>query len=192
MDLASRMENKRRSPLSTEWNFEIFEVTNQVVSPSQDARFLLSTFLFVKRERKRKTMVNKACLLVFFFLSISLFVDISHGKKQSEALDDLYRGKLKKNSAIDTSLFEAIRHVDGAEVYPQEGLKERDRIVRLPGQPNVEFTQYGGYVTLNESAGRAFYYYFVEAQGQQQSNHSLPLLLWLNGGIFMRSFLKRG
>ncbi|XP_028112472.1 serine carboxypeptidase-like 40 isoform X1 [Camellia sinensis] len=127
-------------------------------------------------------MVNKACLLVFFFLSISLFVDISHGKKQSEVLDDLYRGKLKKNSAIDTSLFEAIRDVDGAEVYPQEGLKERDRIVRLPGQPNVEFTQYGGYVTLNESAGRAFYYYFVEAQGQQQSNHSLPLLLWLNGG----------
>ncbi|XP_028080431.1 serine carboxypeptidase-like 40 [Camellia sinensis] len=127
-------------------------------------------------------MLNKACLLVFFFLSISLFVDISHGKKQSEALDDLYRGKLKKNSAIDTSLFEAIRHVDGVEVYPQEGLKERDRIVRLPGQPNVEFTQYGGYVTLNESAGRAFYYYFVEAQGQQQSNHSLPLLLWLNGG----------
>ncbi|XP_028082229.1 serine carboxypeptidase-like 40 isoform X1 [Camellia sinensis] len=126
-------------------------------------------------------MLNKACLLVFFFLSISLFVDISHGKKQSEALDDLYRGKLKKNSAIDTSLFEAIRHVDGVEVYPQEGLKERDRIVRLPGQPNVEFTQYGGYVTLNESAGRAFYYYFVEAQGQQQSNH-LPLLLWLNGG----------
>ncbi|KAI8027657.1 Serine carboxypeptidase-like 40 [Camellia lanceoleosa] len=127
-------------------------------------------------------MLNKACLLVFFFLSISLFVDISHGKKQSEALDDLYRGKLKKNSAIDTSLFEAIRHVDGVEVYPQEGLKERDRIVRLPGQPNVEFTQYGGYVTLNESAGRAFYYYFVEAQGQQQSNHSLPLLLWLDGG----------
>ncbi|CAL5330642.1 unnamed protein product [Camellia sinensis] len=126
-------------------------------------------------------MLNKACLLVFFFLSISLFVDISHGKKQSEALDDLYRGKLKKNSAIDTSLFEAIRHVDGVEVYPQEGLKERDRIVRLPGQPNVEFTQYGGYVTINESAGRAFYYYFVEAQGQQQSNHS-PLLLWLNGG----------
>ncbi|THG04891.1 hypothetical protein TEA_010132 [Camellia sinensis var. sinensis] len=129
-------------------------------------------------------MLNKACLLVFFFLSISLFIDISHGKKQSEALDDLYRGKLKKNSAIDTSLFEAIRHVDRVEVYPQEGLKERDRIVRLPGQPNVEFTQYGGYVTLNESAGRAFYYYFVEAQGQQQFNHSLPLLLWLNGGIF--------
>ncbi|GMP41418.1 hypothetical protein CsSME_00011526 [Camellia sinensis var. sinensis] len=127
-------------------------------------------------------MVNKACLLVFFFLSISLFVDISHGKKQSEALDNLHRAKLKKNSAIDTSLFEAIRHVGGVEVYPQEGLKERDRIVRLPGQPNVEFTQYGGYVTLNESAGRAFYYYFVEAQGQEQSNHSLPLLLWLNGG----------
>ncbi|CAL5380144.1 unnamed protein product [Camellia sinensis] len=104
-----------------------------------------------------------------------------HGKKQSEALDNLYRAKLKKNSAINTNLFEAIRHVGGVEVYPQEELKERDRIVRLPRQPNVEFTQYGGYVTLNESAGQAFCYYFIEAHGQQQFNHSLPLLHWLNG-----------
>ncbi|KAL0425667.1 UNVERIFIED_CONTAM: Serine carboxypeptidase-like 40 [Sesamum radiatum] len=58
-------------------------------------------------------------------------------------------------------------------------LKESDRIERLPGQPPVRFQQYGGYVMVNRTAGRAFYYYFVEAH---HSHHSLPLLLWLNGG----------
>lgn len=33
----------------------------------------------------------------------------------------------------------------------------------LPRQPPVEFVQYGGFVTLDQSAGRAFYYYFIEA-----------------------------
>ncbi|GAA0175326.1 serine protease [Lithospermum erythrorhizon] len=69
------------------------------------------------------------------------------------------------------------------QTHPQEGCKERDRIERLPGQPEVEFEQYGGYVTVNQSAGTAFYYYFVEAQPQHHANKStLPLLLWLNGG----------
>uniref|UniRef100_A0A2N9HTT5 Carboxypeptidase n=1 Tax=Fagus sylvatica TaxID=28930 RepID=A0A2N9HTT5_FAGSY len=70
-------------------------------------------------------------------------------------------------------------HVNESNVYPQEGLKEKDRIERLPGQPHVNFSQYGGYVTVNNSAGRALYYYFVEAQ---HSKDSLPLLLWLTGG----------
>ena len=42
------------------------------------------------------------------------------------------------------------------------GSKEADRIVRLPGQPRVKFAQYGGYVTVDKVAGRAYYYYFVE------------------------------
>lgn len=99
--------------------------------------------------------------------------------KQSEALDRLYEGKLKGNSGIDTSPFQAIQHVDASKFHSQDGLQEKDRIERLPGQPQVEFSQYGGYVTVDESAGRAFYYYFVEAQ---HSKESLPLLLWLNGG----------
>lgn len=54
-----------------------------------------------------------------------------------------------------------------------------DLIDRLPGQPEVNFKQYGGYVTVDEKAGRALFYYFVEAENDSQST---PLTLWLNGG----------
>ncbi|KAA8515624.1 hypothetical protein F0562_018765 [Nyssa sinensis] len=125
-------------------------------------------------------MANKIHLvLLFLFLFLSRFVTHSHGKKQTEALDLLYKAKLNKNSGINTGDFEAIPNVDGNKVLPQGGLKEKDRIERLPGQPKAGFAQYGGYVTIDESAGRAFYYYFVEAHHSKQS---LPLLLWLNGG----------
>ncbi|KAH7864521.1 hypothetical protein Vadar_030524 [Vaccinium darrowii] len=124
-------------------------------------------------------MATKASATLFFFLTIFFFVPLSHGKKQSEALTQLYKAKLKKDSPVDTGRFRPIRDRNVPKVFPQEGMKERDRIDKLPGQPNVVFSQYGGYVTVNESAGRAFYYYFVEAK---KAKHSLPLLLWLNGG----------
>ena len=133
-------------------------------------------------------MVHKGSSILFFSLLLSSFLAPTHGKKQTEALGLLYKAKLTKNSAVDMSGFEGIRH-DRVEVLPQDGLKERDRIEKLPGQPNVEFSQYGGYVTVDESTGKAFYYYFVEAQ---KSHQSLPLLLWLNGGNhfhFMFCFL---
>ncbi|CAK9147525.1 unnamed protein product [Ilex paraguariensis] len=125
-------------------------------------------------------METKACLvLLFFFLFLSSFLPQSQGKRQGEALDNLFKAKLNKHSTIDKSHFEPISLVHGAKVLSQVGLQERDRIEKLPGQPAVGFTQYGGYVTIDESAGRAFYYYFAEAQHSKQS---LPLLLWLNGG----------
>ncbi|GFP82754.1 serine carboxypeptidase-like 40 [Phtheirospermum japonicum] len=65
------------------------------------------------------------------------------------------------------------------QIESQKRLKENDRIESLPGQPEIKFKQYGGYITVNRKAGRAFYYYFVEAQ---HSEKTLPLLLWLNGG----------
>ncbi|KAJ3683831.1 hypothetical protein LUZ60_014058 [Juncus effusus] len=61
----------------------------------------------------------------------------------------------------------------------QIGQKEKDKIVKLPGQPDVDFDQYGGYVTVNEKRGRALYYYFAEAV---RNSGTSPLLLWLNGG----------
>ncbi|CAK9170524.1 unnamed protein product [Ilex paraguariensis] len=126
-------------------------------------------------------MESKACWVLFFSLLHLSFVADSYGKTQSEALGHLYKAKMMKNCTIDKSHFKPIdHHVHGAKVLlPQEGLKERDRIERLPGQPQVGFTQYGGYITVNQSAGRAFYYYFAEAHHSKQS---LPLLLWLNGG----------
>ncbi|KAI3973635.1 hypothetical protein MKW92_027367 [Papaver armeniacum] len=54
-----------------------------------------------------------------------------------------------------------------------------DRIVRLPGQPPVKFRQYAGYVTVDESHGKALFYWFFEAFEKPKEK---PLVLWLNGG----------
>ncbi|KAL3624051.1 Serine carboxypeptidase-like 25 [Castilleja foliolosa] len=59
------------------------------------------------------------------------------------------------------------------------GDEEADRIVALPGQPKVGFQQFSGYVTVNEVAGRALFYWLTEAE---QSPLSKPLVVWLNGG----------
>ncbi|CAN4113230.1 unnamed protein product [Withania somnifera] len=57
--------------------------------------------------------------------------------------------------------------------------QELDRITSLPGQPPVTFSQFSGYVTVNESHGRALFYWLTEATAHPQNK---PLLLWLNGG----------
>lgn len=57
--------------------------------------------------------------------------------------------------------------------------QQKDLVKELPGQPPVEFAQYAGYVTVNKTAGRALFYYFVEATSSPETK---PLLLWLNGG----------
>ncbi|KAF2288361.1 hypothetical protein GH714_007051 [Hevea brasiliensis] len=54
-----------------------------------------------------------------------------------------------------------------------------DRIVQLPGQPQVGFQQYSGYVTVDEKNQKALFYYFAEAETDPASK---PLVLWLNGG----------
>lgn len=54
-----------------------------------------------------------------------------------------------------------------------------DRVTELPGQPPVKFRQYAGYVTVNETHGRALFYWFFEATHNPSKT---PLLLWLNGG----------
>ncbi|WCJ18582.1 serine carboxypeptidase-like 40 [Euphorbia peplus] len=89
---------------------------------------------------------------------------------------------MSREANIDTSHFNVIKHVNIPKIssYHKDGSKEKDRIDRLPGQPPVNFSQYGGYITVDKSAGRALYYYFVEAQ--HYPKESLPLLLWLNGG----------
>lgn len=57
--------------------------------------------------------------------------------------------------------------------------QEADRVIGLPGQPPVSFKQYAGYVTVNETHGRALFYWFFEATTTPDKK---PLLLWLNGG----------
>ncbi|KAF8395813.1 hypothetical protein HHK36_019767 [Tetracentron sinense] len=122
--------------------------------------------------------MEEAIAILFLFLCFSCSVAQSH-IRQEDALARLYKAKLQGKVGIGNTLYDDIKITDKARVLPQKGLKEKDRIVKLPGQPRVGFTQYGGYVTVDESAGRALYYYFTEAE---HSKDSKPLLLWLNGG----------
>ena len=134
-------------------------------------------------------MKQNPCLVLFsIFIIVSCFIVEIHGKRQAKSLAHLSKSQLKQLAGIDTSLFEVHGNVDesnidvvhdGQRLDEPEGLKEKDRIGRLPGQPKVNFTHYGGYVTVNKTAGRALYYYFAEAH---HNKDSLPLLLWLNGG----------
>ncbi|CAK9144394.1 unnamed protein product [Ilex paraguariensis] len=64
-------------------------------------------------------------------------------------------------------------------------LSNFDRITQLPGQPQVGFQHYSGYVTVDEKKQRALFYYFVEAELDPSSK---PLVLWLNGGPGCSSF----
>ncbi|KAJ9129452.1 hypothetical protein P3X46_033825, partial [Hevea brasiliensis] len=56
--------------------------------------------------------------------------------------------------------------------------QELDRISALPGQPKVTFSQFSGYITVNEEHGRALFYWFIEATSIP---YKKPLVLWLNG-----------
>uniref|UniRef100_A0A0D9VUP4 Carboxypeptidase n=1 Tax=Leersia perrieri TaxID=77586 RepID=A0A0D9VUP4_9ORYZ len=68
----------------------------------------------------------------------------------------------------------------------EDDLREKDRVRSMPGQmEEVEFNQYAGYVTVDAKAGRALFYYFVEAP---HDPFKKPLVLWLNGGPGCSSF----
>lgn len=54
-----------------------------------------------------------------------------------------------------------------------------DEILKLPGQPQVGFRQFSGYVEVDENNEKALFYYFVESHSDPASK---PLVLWLNGG----------
>ena len=60
-----------------------------------------------------------------------------------------------------------------------------DKITNLPGQPQVNFQQYAGYVTVDHKKHKSLFYYFVEAESDPASK---PLVLWLNGGLLNSPF----
>ncbi|KAF4346886.1 hypothetical protein G4B88_014994 [Cannabis sativa] len=134
---------------------------------------------------KLKSSHHHHCLILSLIIISCYFVAEIHGKRQAKSLIHLSKAFSKRKAGVDTNLFavdqsNVVNHHDLHDHDDDEKfLKENDRIGRLPGQPNVNFTQYGGYVTVNKTAGRSLYYYFVEAH---YNKDSLPLLLWLNGG----------
>ena len=76
-------------------------------------------------------------------------------------------------------LLEVFAFASASSTHAVNKAEEADRIISLPGQPKVSFQQFSGYVTVERIAGRALFYWFVEAASQPQDK---PLALWLNGG----------
>ncbi|MCO5573360.1 hypothetical protein L7F22_027129 [Adiantum nelumboides] len=60
------------------------------------------------------------------------------------------------------------------------GADESHEVTRLPGQPQVNFKHYAGYITVNESHGRTLFYWFFQSSHRHAAQQ--PLVLWLNGG----------
>ncbi|KAH1224316.1 Serine carboxypeptidase-like 34 [Glycine max] len=71
------------------------------------------------------------------------------------------------------------QEADRVHGLPGQPPQEADRVHGLPGQPPVKFKQYSGYITVNETHGRALFYWFIEATHRPKHK---PVLLWLNGG----------
>lgn len=59
---------------------------------------------------------------------------------------------------------------------------EEDKITKLPGQPQVSFQHYSGYISVDKHKQRSLFYYFAEAETDPTSK---PLVLWLNGGTLV-------
>lgn len=53
-----------------------------------------------------------------------------------------------------------------------------DLITDLPGYSGQD-TMYSGYLTVDETANRNLFYWFVESRGDPSTD---PLILWQNGG----------
>lgn len=68
---------------------------------------------------------------------------------------------------------------DGGRKLVNSGDNSFDLVTNLPGQPQVDFQHYAGYVTVNKTNGRALFYWFYEAMTKPEDK---PLVLWLNGG----------
>ncbi|KAG6482431.1 hypothetical protein ZIOFF_059062 [Zingiber officinale] len=119
--------------------------------------------------------------LFFFLLLCFLHCVASSTARQRDALNKFYFNNGAERSS-SSSWASSLLSISGLEskVYDNSGLKEGDKVVLLPGQPEgVHFDQYAGYVTVDRANGRALFYYFAEAV---ENSGSKPIVLWLNGG----------
>ena len=83
--------------------------------------------------------------------------------------------------SLATALLAASVAVSGASWSPRP---EPDHVTGLPGQPEVGFRHYAGYVDVGTSGDKALFYWLFEAEKDPDKK---PLLLWLNGGTHMFS-----
>jgi serine carboxypeptidase-like clade 2 len=130
--------------------------------------------------------MKKVSLYACLLLNLSLLVIFPYSKaNQADTLDKLILSRSSQNSPKTLSWEEedalnTQSSSSAAYVAPQEGLRQADKIVTLPGQPyGVNFDQYSGYVNVYPETGRELFYYFVESPYNPSTK---PLVLWLNGG----------
>ncbi|KAK4401620.1 Serine carboxypeptidase-like 25 [Sesamum angolense] len=111
----------------------------------------------------------KRALIVFLSVLCLLASVQCYGLKGRDPLGELIKVQRTKRSA-------GFRTQDASSEYspvyiaPQDGLKEADEITDLPGQPQVSFSQYSGYVTVDPVAGRALFYWFTESEDSPTSH----------------------
>ena len=123
-------------------------------------------------------MTKTGYYLLVFSLYLLCFRVASKYSTQITNLNKLTQSRRSENpphTQEDTSNSYPLNHI----LLPQQGSKEADKIEELPGQPQIDFDHYSGYITVDAHAGRALFYYFAESP----HNSSIkPLVLWLNGG----------
>ncbi|KAK4477054.1 hypothetical protein RD792_016256 [Penstemon davidsonii] len=99
-----------------------------------------------------------------------------YGRKGKDPLGEFI--KVQRTKSASSHIEDSLDEYSPVYVAPQDGLKKADHILSLPGQPQVSFSQYSGYVTVDPKAGRALFYWFTESE----DSSTKPLVLWLNGG----------
>nr|GMD89121.1 putative serine carboxypeptidase-like 23 [Ipomoea batatas] len=125
---------------------------------------------------------------VFFTFSFLFLLAVCIQRYEAKGFSSLNRERLLLSRLRHTNVVDNIVTTElssgrsNIPVYigPQDGLKDRDKIETLPGQPSgIDFTQYAGHVTVDPVTGKALFYYFTESPKNPSSK---PLVLWLNGG----------
>jgi len=53
------------------------------------------------------------------------------------------------------------------------------QVTSLPGYNGPQMTQYTGYINVNETEGKNFFYWFIESQNDPSTD---PLVIWFQGG----------
>lgn len=141
---------------------------------------------------KKMKAPHLICLLLLCFQQLAFF-PIASTASQADNLYKLIKSRKSENPSNAKTWVE-LEAVNKA-YFPvslgnQLGSMDADKIDALPGQPQgVDFDQYAGYVTVNATAGRALFYYFVESPNNSDTN---PLVLWLNGGNSVPNLITSG